>query len=124
MIESVVRGPDGILAAGRAGQIVVDLSTAAPASSVALHADLAARQIEFLDAGISGGAAAAERGTLTLMVGGSPAVLDSVAWVVQPLAAKVVHMGPPGAGHLTKLLNSFLNAVSLAASAEVMVAAR
>jgi 3-hydroxyisobutyrate dehydrogenase-like beta-hydroxyacid dehydrogenase len=124
VIESVVRGAGGILEAGGSGQVVVDLSTAAPSSSIALHADLAGRQIEFLDAGISGGAAAAEKGTLTIMVGGSAAVLNSIAWVLAPIATTVVHMGPPGSGHTTKVLNNFLNAVSLAASAEVMLAAR
>jgi 3-hydroxyisobutyrate dehydrogenase len=124
IIESVVRGPGGILDAGRAGQVVVDLSTAAPSSSIALHRELAARQIDFLDAGISGGAAAAEKGTLTIMVGGRAAALESVAWVFEPIAGKVVHMGAPGAGHTTKVLNNFLNAVSLAATAEVMLAAK
>jgi 3-hydroxyisobutyrate dehydrogenase len=124
VIESVIRGARGVLESGRAGQVVVDLSTAAPSSTVALHRDLAAHGIEYLDAGISGGAAAAERGTLTVTVGGSAAVLDSISWVLQPIASKVVHMGGSGAGHLTKVLNNFLNAVSLAASAEVMLAAK
>jgi 3-hydroxyisobutyrate dehydrogenase len=124
VIEPVVRGDGGVLVAGRPGQVVVDLSSAAPNSSIALHAELAGRAIEFLDAGISGGAAAAERGTLTIMVGGSAAALESVAWVLEPIASKVVHMGEPGSGHTTKVLNNFLNAVSLAATAEVMLAAR
>lgn len=124
VVETVIRGAGGVLAAGRAGQVVVDLSTSAPKSSIALHADLAGQGIEFLDAGISGGAAAAERGTLTIMVGGSAAALESIAWVLEPIAAKVVHMGAPGAGHTTKVLNNFLNAVSLAATAEVMLAAK
>lgn len=124
VIETVVRGEGGPLPAGRAGQVLVDLSTAAPSSSIALHAELAERGIEFLDAGISGGAAAAERGTLTIMVGGSAAALESIAWVLEPIATKVVHMGAPGAGHTAKVLNNFLNAVSLAATAEVMLAAK
>lgn len=124
VIEPVVRGDRGVLASGRPGQVVVDLSTAAPSSTIALHAELAQRDIEFLDAGISGGAAAAERGTLTIMVGGSAAALASISWVLAPIASKVVHMGATGAGHLTKVLNNFLNAVSLAATAEVMLAAK
>jgi 3-hydroxyisobutyrate dehydrogenase len=124
VVEKVVRGEDGILAAGRPGQVVVDLSTASPSSSMALHLELAAREIEFLDAGISGGASGAETGTLTIMVGGSAATLDKIGWVLQPIAAKVAHMGEPGAGHLTKVLNNFLNAVSLAATAEVMLTAK
>src|SRR6202035_2494859 len=64
------------------------------------------------------------KGTLTIMAGGAAAVLDSVRWVFAPIAAKIVLMGESGAGHSTKLLNNFLNAVTLAATAEVMVAAR
>jgi 3-hydroxyisobutyrate dehydrogenase len=124
VIEAVVRGDGGLLAEGRPGQVVVDLSTAAPSSSVALHGELGSREIEFLDAGVSGGAAAAERGTLTIMVGGSAAALESVAGVLAPIASTVVHLGGPGSGHTTKVLNNFLNAVSLAATAEVMLAAR
>jgi 3-hydroxyisobutyrate dehydrogenase-like beta-hydroxyacid dehydrogenase len=108
----------------RAGQIVVDLSTAAPDSTVAIHARLAERDIDYLDAGISGGAAAAEAGTLTIMVGGSADALATVRPVLDHVAAHVHHMGDSGAGHVAKLLNNFLNGVSLAATAEVMVAAR
>ena len=55
VIESVIRGPDGLLAHARPGQVIVDLSTANPASTRALHAELAAKGTRFLDAGISGG---------------------------------------------------------------------
>jgi 3-hydroxyisobutyrate dehydrogenase len=82
------------------------------------------RGVHFIDAGISGGAAAAERGTLTLMVGGDAEAIDAVRWVFAPISSKALRMGDSGAGHTTKLLNNFLNAVSLAATAEVMVAAR
>jgi 3-hydroxyisobutyrate dehydrogenase len=124
VIEPVVLGPAGVLASCRPGQVIVDLSTAAPSSTIRLHAALAGRGAEYLDAGISGGAAAAEKGTLTIMVGGAEAALQSVAGVFEPIAAKVVYMGASGAGHTTKVLNNFLNAVSLAATAEVMIAAR
>jgi 3-hydroxyisobutyrate dehydrogenase len=71
VIESVIRGPGGLLDNARAGQIIVDLSTANPASTRSLHDDLAARGARYLDAGISGGAAAAE-----VMVAGKKAGLD------------------------------------------------
>jgi 3-hydroxyisobutyrate dehydrogenase len=127
-VESVVFGArpsaDGLLAFARPGQVIIDLSTSAPSSTQRIHAAFAERGIEYLDAGISGGAAAAAQGTLTIMVGGSAAALRSVRWVLEPIAAKIVLMGASGAGHSTKLLNNFLNAVTLAATAEVMVAAR
>jgi 3-hydroxyisobutyrate dehydrogenase len=124
VVERVVFGDDGLLSAASRGQVVIDLSTAAPASTRRIHAAFAERGVEYLDAGISGGAAAAEKGTLTIMAGGSEAALAAVRWVFDPIAAKVVPMGASGAGHSTKLLNNFLNAVTLAATAEVMVAAR
>ena len=127
-VESVVFGArpeaDGLLQFARPGQVIIDLSTSAPSSTQRISAALADRGIEYLDAGISGGAAAAEKGALTIMAGGPAAALESVRWVFGPIAAKVVHMGANGAGHSTKLLNNFLNAVTLAATAEVMVAAK
>src|SRR3954453_5526654 len=124
VVERVIRGSGGVLAGARDGQVVVDLSTAAPASTVALAGELAERGVRYVDAGISGGAAAAEKGTLTLMVGADRATVAELAELFAPFASKVVPMGAVGAGHATKLLNNFLNAVSLAASAEVMVAAK
>lgn len=127
-VESVVlgdgKGEHGLIGAARPGQVIVDLSTASPDSTRRIHAALADHGVEYLDAGISGGAAAAEKGTLTIMAGGSARALERFRWVLAPIAAKVVLMGDSGAGHSTKLLNNFLNAVSLAATAEVMVAAK
>ena len=76
VIEPVVLGDDGVEAHCRSGQIVIDLSTASPASTVAIHERLRAKGVEYLDAGISGGAKAADSGTLTLMVGGSEEALE------------------------------------------------
>jgi 3-hydroxyisobutyrate dehydrogenase len=124
VVEAVVYGDGGVLAACRSGQIVVDLSTAAPSSTVKIHGDLGEKGVAFVDAGISGGAAAAEKGTLTIMAGGSQEALDAVRPVLDAFATRVYHMGGSGSGHVAKLLNNFLNGISLAATAEVMVAAR
>jgi 3-hydroxyisobutyrate dehydrogenase-like beta-hydroxyacid dehydrogenase len=124
VVEAVVIGDEGILGAVREGQVVVDLSTSSPSSTVELHRRLGERGVDFIDAGISGGAAAAEQGTLTIMAGGAEAALDQVRPVLDTFSARVYHMGASGAGHTAKLLNNFLNGISLAATAEVMVAAR
>lgn len=121
VVEPVVHA---LLPAAQAGSVVVDLSTASPDSTVSLHAEADAVGVRYLDAGISGGAAAAEKGALTIMVGGDASALESIRWALAPIATQVHHMGPSGAGHTTKLLNNFLNGVSLAATAEVMVAGR
>lgn len=124
VVEAVVEGDGGVLASCRPGQTVIDLSTAAASSTQRLHARLRERGVHYVDAGISGGAAAAEKGTLTLMVGGDPEAIEAIQWVFAPISSKAVTMGGSGAGHATKLLNNFLNAVSLAATAEVMVAGK
>lgn len=124
VVERVALGDDGVLATARQGAVVVDLSTSAPLSTRTLHGLAAERGIHYLDAGISGGAAAADAGTLTLMVGGDAAALDEIRPVLAPFATNVFHVGAPGAGHTTKLLNNFLNAIALSATAEVMVAAK
>jgi 3-hydroxyisobutyrate dehydrogenase-like beta-hydroxyacid dehydrogenase len=124
VVEAVTLGDDGVLAHVREGQTVVDLSTSAPASTRELHARFAERGAAYLDAGISGGAAAAEKGQLTLMVGGEADALERVQPVLALFATNVFHVGESGAGHTTKLLNNFLNAIALSATAEVMVAAK
>jgi 3-hydroxyisobutyrate dehydrogenase len=124
VVEAVVEGKDGLLLNARAGQVFIDLSTASVNSTQRIAKRLAELGVSYVDAGISGGAAAADKGTLTLMVGGDQGMVESLGKVFAPFSSKVVHMGPSGAGHTTKLLNNFLNAVSLAASAEVMVAGK
>ena len=124
VVEAVVHGEGGLLETSPTGTIVVDLSTSAPSSTTKIHAAFAARSVEFLDAGISGGAAAAEKGALSIMAGGSEEALRRVTPILETFATRVFHMGPTGSGHVAKLLNNFLNGISLAATAEVMVAAK
>ena len=124
VVEAVVQGDDGVLAHVKPGQTVIDLSTAAASSTIRLHGLFADRGAHYIDAGISGGAAAAEKGTLTLMIGGDAEAIEAVRWSFAPISTKALNMGASGAGHTTKLLNNFLNAISLAATAEVMVAGK
>lgn len=123
VVEAVVYG-GGVLDAVRPGQVFVDLSTSAPASTRRIAADMAEKGASYLDAGISGGAAAAEKGALTLMVGGEEGAFEIARPTLDHFATKIFHCGPVGAGHTVKLLNNFLNAVTLSATAEVMVAAK
>ena len=124
VVESVVAGEDGVLAAARSGQVIVDTTSALPQSTRALAGEAAARGLDYVDAPVSGGARSAPTGQLTLMVGGAPEAVARVRWLFERIASSVHVMGPAGSGHLTKILNNFLNAVSLAATSEVMVAGR
>lgn len=124
VVEHVVFDHDGLAAAMRPGQVVVDLSTAAPESTRRIATRLADQGVRYLDAGVSGGAAAAEKGALTLMVGGDADGVEEVRPVLELFATQIFLIGGSGAGHTTKLLNNFLNAVALSATAEAMVAAK
>lgn len=120
-VEQVVAGAGGLAEHARPGLLVVDLTTAEPASTRRLQALLAARGVDLLDAGISGGTGPAETGTLTLMIGGDPASLERALPVLRDVGSTLVHLGGPGNGHAAKAVNNFLNAMHLAATAEAMV---
>ena len=121
-VEAVVQGPGGLLEHGGAGLTIIDLTTADPASTRRLHALCAERGISFVDAGVTGGAAAAERGTLVVLVGGDDAAIETARPVLEAISSRVLVMGPSGAGHATKAVNNVLNAVTLAATGEAMLA--
>ncbi len=124
VVEAVMLSTDGVLNSLGKGQIVVDLSTSAPASTRMIAERVEAAGATYLDAGISGGAAAAEKGQLILMVGGREAELERARPTLELFSAKIFYTGASGAGHTTKLINNFLNAITLSATAEAMVAGK
>lgn len=124
IIESVVLGPQGVLENALEGQLIIDVSTADPSSTVALHDALADKGAEMVDGGLTGGVHSATTGEMTIMAGGNESAVERARPVLSSFSTAVYHMGPPGAGHTAKVLNNFLNGVSLAATAEVMVLAK
>ncbi len=103
-----------------AGHVVLDTSTADPASTRALQAEAAARGIGFVDCPVSGGAAGAARGALLVMAGGVDADLDRSMPVLDALARRVVRCGGPGAGNVAKLINNLLCAAQLQLAGEAL----
>ncbi len=102
------------------GQLVIDMSTIAPACERAAAKRLSARGIEYLDAPVSGGDVGARDGTLTIMVGGDAAACARARPLLEHLGKRITHMGPPGAGQMTKLCNQVAVAVTLQAAAEAL----
>ncbi len=120
-IEQIYLGPDGALAGARAGQIFIDASTTHPAISRKIAAALAAKNVAFLDAPVSGGPRGAEQGTLAVMVGGDAKVLEKVRPMLEVFGRNIFHMGPVGAGNSAKLCNQILTGTAHALVAEAMV---
>lgn len=106
----------------RPGTVWIDHTSGDPAASRELAADLAARDVHYLDAPVSGGTDGAAAGTLTTMVGGDAEVLDRVRPVLEAMATTIVHVGPVGAGHAVKAVNNTLLAANLWLAAEGLTA--
>jgi len=107
-VQDAVLGENGLHLGWRAGDIYVDMSTNAP-GTVRLIAEVAAPLgVKVLDAPVSGGTRGAEQGTLTVMVGGDPAVLEEARPVLEPMANKIFHLGDVGCGNVAKLVNNMI----------------
>jgi 3-hydroxyisobutyrate dehydrogenase len=120
----VALGPDGIIAGVEPGAAVVDTSTTAPATAVRLAAAFAGVGAGFVDAPVTGGAEAARDGQLTLLCGGTEAAFEQVRPVLEHVGRRILHMGPSGAGQLTKAVNQVMLAGSLLGVAEGIALAR
>jgi 3-hydroxyisobutyrate dehydrogenase len=117
-VRSLLDGPTGILAAIAKGAVVIDCTSGDPATSRLIAASLAEHGAEFLDAPVSGGVTGAEKGTLTVMVGGSAETLERVRRVIDSFAGKIVHCGGVGAGDSVKAVNQAFLAIHILSTAE------
>lgn len=115
---------DAVLAAAEPalapGSLVIDFSTIAPASSVALAARLAGRGVGYIDAPVTGGTEGARSGTLSVLIGGEPGEVERARPLLQLVGSRLSHFGPVGSGMQVKALNQVLVAGSYAAVAEAM----
>jgi 3-hydroxyisobutyrate dehydrogenase len=117
-VEAAYLGPTGVLEGARPGQIAIDMSTIDPATTRRVGARLEAAGVRMLDAPVSGGVPGAVAGTLTIMVGGDPAVVAEVRPILGTMGKNVVHVGPLGSGEVAKICNNLLAGVSMIAAAE------
>jgi len=108
-------------AADRRVATVVDLSTIGPEAAREIAATLGEAGIAYMDAPVSGGAAGAKAGTITVMWGGSGAVMESQRPALEAIAGNIFHVGDDaGQGQTMKLVNNFLSAMALAATSEAL----
>lgn len=122
-VEELVYGADGLMAAARTGLTVIDTSTAEPASSTRIRNDFAAKGVTFVDAPLARTPKEAEEGRLNTMVGAEPADFERLRPVFAAFCENVIHAGPPGHGHVLKLVNNMLAMTQAAAIAEAMATA-
>jgi 3-hydroxyisobutyrate dehydrogenase-like beta-hydroxyacid dehydrogenase len=112
-VEQVAFGESGLLAGLRQGATYVDMSTVTPAMSRRLASAAGERGADFLEAPVLGTIGPAAEGTLTILVGGEAATLDTVRPILDVMGSTIVHAGPTGRGSWLKLLANALMGVSM-----------
>ena len=123
-VEAICAGADGLLARSRSGQTVIDLGTSPVRLMRALAAQFGNRGVDFADAPVARTRAAAEAGTLSVMVGASEQVFRRIAPLLKTFATEITHCGNIGAGQLTKILNNMVLFETGVALAEALALAR
>ncbi|MBI1396770.1 MAG: NAD-binding protein [Betaproteobacteria bacterium] len=119
--EQVLFGPDGAVQKMAPGSIVIASSTVAPEYAIDLGKRLADKGLLMIDAPVSGGAARAAKGEMTIMGSGVPEAFDKAKAVLDAIAVKVYRLGDvPGPGSKVKMINQLLAGVHIAAACEAM----
>ena len=118
--EAVALGPDGLIHGARRGSVVVDMETISPAVARSVAQALEARGIDMLDAPVSGGPMGAEQASLSIMVGGKPAVFERVKPLFACMGKTVTRVGDSGAGQVTKACNQLALLVTAQGVAEAL----
>lgn len=121
IVAQVAAGAGGVIE-GKAVRLVLDLSTTGPSVTEQVAKALAAKEIEFVGAPVSGGTVAAEKGLLAVMAAGKKAMFEQVKPILDALGKNVFYLGEaPSLGQTVKIINNTLYAASLVASCEALV---
>jgi 3-hydroxyisobutyrate dehydrogenase-like beta-hydroxyacid dehydrogenase len=123
-VEAVLAGPDGVLQGLRPGTIVMDCTTAIPASTQRMAAAVQAAGGRFLDTAMTRTPKEAMEGRLNLLVGGDAALLEEVRPILGCYAENITHAGPVGAGHSMKLLHNYCSLGMVALLSEAAACAQ
>jgi 3-hydroxyisobutyrate dehydrogenase-like beta-hydroxyacid dehydrogenase len=122
-IEQLIYGEYGLLGAARPGFVIADCSTAEPASTIKIAADVEAKGAHFVDTPMTRTPKEAEAGKLGLMIGGPEDVLARIRPVLDCFADTIVYSGGVGSAHQLKLLNNFMSIAHAAVAAEAITVA-
>ena len=112
------------LPALKPGAVVIDMSSSDPVGTRALASALSPKNVELVDAPVSGAVGKAKDGTLALMIGGEKDVVQRVEPVLRAMGKELFHCGPLGAGHAVKALNNYLGAAGTIAGFEALLVAK
>ncbi len=119
-VEEVILGVQGVVKFAKPGALVVDMSTIGSNAARNIDTQLKTHNLRFLDAPISGGDIGAQKGTLTIMVGGEPSDFEECKPLFEAMGKTIRLCGPIGSGQAVKLCNQALCAVHMIALCEAI----
>ncbi|MCM3716206.1 NAD(P)-dependent oxidoreductase [Alkalihalobacillus oceani] len=122
-LEEVIKGENGVLAGASAGLIIIDSSTVAPDLVQSLAKELAEKDIELLDAPVTGSEPQAIAAELAFMVGGKEEVYQQCIPLFEAMGKQSHYMGGSGLGAYTKLANNTMSAINLLSLSEALILA-
>jgi 3-hydroxyisobutyrate dehydrogenase-like beta-hydroxyacid dehydrogenase len=120
-VEQVLLGDEGAATTARPGTLCIDCSTIGPAATRAIGARLAERELELVDAPVTGSAPRAQDGTLTIMAGGSDEAFERARPVLEAMGKLIVRAGPLGHGQMVKLISNAVAATNAAVVGEALL---
>lgn len=123
-VETVILGPDGVLAGASPNTLIVDMTTSSPDMARTIHQRAAEIGVQTLDAPVSGGDVGAREATLAIMVGGETEAYQRVLPLLEIMGGNIALMGPAGAGQHTKMCNQILIAGTMIGTVESLLYAR
>jgi 2-hydroxy-3-oxopropionate reductase len=120
-VAKVLFGDDGIAGVLGKGKTVVDMSSISPIETQDFARRIEATGADWLDAPVSGGEVGAKAASLTIMVGGKDEVFARIQPLLALMGKNITHVGPAGAGQITKVANQVIVALNIAAVGEALV---
>ena len=120
-VATVLFGENGVAGALSKGKTVVDMSSISPIETQDFARRIEAAGADWLDAPVSGGEVGAKAASLTIMVGGKDEVFARVQPLLALMGKNITHVGPAGAGQITKVANQIIVALNIAAVGEALV---
>jgi len=117
-VEQVVLGPSGVIEGAKEGLILIDMSTISPDVTRNIAKKLSDKGVKMLDAPVSGGDIGAEKGTLSIMIGGPEETYEECLPIFEVLGKKITYMGLNGMGQSTKLCNQVICVLNIQAVCE------
>ena len=123
-VEEVYLGEGGIIANASAGTLTIDMTTSDPGLAARLWEEGRSKDIEVLDAPVSGGDLGAQNATLSIMVGGDKAAYDKALPILEIMGQNIVYQGPAGSGQHTKMANQIAIAAGMIAVCESLAYAK